>query len=93
MNVCVLQGVHVESTVMQPYPFYPLFFSERIPEVDPTMSAAIYGDLQAAGIMNATGFTSYPTDQPEDWTESAHLAFVVGPMDWFWKSLHCLRPS
>ena len=65
MSVC-FRVCHVESTVMQPYPFYPLFFSERIPEVDPTMSAAIYGDLQAVGIMNATGFTSYPTDQPED---------------------------
>ncbi|BDA41019.1 hypothetical protein COCOBI_01-6740 [Coccomyxa sp. Obi] len=60
------QGSPVEHLVMEPYPFEPSTFSEVFRDIDPALSADIYEDLQAAGIINATGFSDYPCDQPEE---------------------------
>ena len=60
-EISVFQGGHVEHMIMQPHPLYPLFFSERIAEIDPALSAELYEDLQEAGFINSTGYSDYLT--------------------------------
>lgn len=70
---------------MQPYALTPTFFAERHAEIDPSLSAAIFADLQAAGLLNATGFSGYPTDQapqaewvtPFFWVPGARLGALL----------------
>ncbi len=62
----MLQGSPVEHLLMEPYPFDPSSFNKLFPTIDADLSAAIYKDLQAAGLINATGFSNYPCDQPEE---------------------------
>ena len=60
---CTLQGLHAENVTMQPYPLHSTFFSDRSPGIDPEHSQAVYGDLQAAGIIDESGYSNFPSDQ------------------------------
>ncbi|KAK9916516.1 hypothetical protein WJX75_003600 [Coccomyxa subellipsoidea] len=71
------QGVHAEHMILQPHPLHPLFFSERIAEIDPALSAALYEDLRAAGFINATGYSDYLTIMLEDPDEEAAREVVM----------------
>lgn len=62
----MLQDSPVERLLMEPYPFDASSFNKLFPSIDPDLSAAVYKDLQAAGIINATGFSNYPCDKPEE---------------------------
>ncbi len=75
----MLQGSPVEHLVMEPYPFDPSNFNELFPNIDPEWSAAIYKDLQAAGLINATGFSNYPCDKPEEimWAPRLHPCILL----------------
>lgn len=77
ISICVLQGVHAEHMILQPHPLHPLFFSERIAEIDPALSAALYEDLRAAGFVNATGYSDYLTIMLEDPDEEAARECVL----------------
>ncbi|EIE26405.1 hypothetical protein COCSUDRAFT_58942 [Coccomyxa subellipsoidea C-169] len=56
------QGLHAEHVMMEPYALTPATFSERVPDITFALSSTLYEELQAAGIVNATGFTMYPHD-------------------------------
>ena len=58
----VPQGLHTEHVMMEPYALTPTTFSERVPDITSALSSTLYEELQAAGIVNATGFTMYPHD-------------------------------
>lgn len=50
---------------MEPYALEPEIFSKRIPEIDAALSATIYKDLVAVGMINTTGFSRFPPDTAE----------------------------
>ena len=60
-----LQGIHVEQMMMDPYQLSPDFFSQRMREVSPEQSAAVFQDLRETGILkqdNCSHFIAY-----DDW--------------------------
>ena len=64
------QGIHVEQMMMDPYQLSPDFFTQRMREVSPEQSAAVFEDLRETGILkqdNCSHFIAY-----DDWWVCLH---------------------
>ena len=70
-----VQGVYVERVMLDPYPMTPGTFAQRMREVDPATSAAIFWELKEAGVIRPDNYSSFL--EYESWCEACHGA---GPL-------------